>query len=494
MSVAELRQLAAAGDLAAGDLVWREGMPDWVTAASVGIGEAAPPPVPSKPATTATPPPAPVAARGSAQRASRRKRTQTAPHLVIGGIAVVVAVVICVAFVAYSMGRQARQDAIAQIPSGTPIGPIRSNKNRRESASSPDEPRARPSPETTSNLTSPVPDPKPTAVSPSAALEPNSEEKTTATDSTIDAFRSATSLPSNEPANLSPQTSEPATPPKPPVRPQEPVAQTKPYKLFQYVDIKRNPSFNIQGLTTSQNIHYQVVSELTIDPAADDKTVSVTQVVEETRLVAADDLSRGTFEKSLAAMKRQQYTYKLNERGAVIEFTGHKKNLASLPAELAAGSGFLVTSVIDKDGWKELAELTFLVPDLQAQTGELWERQMTHDWGELGGWYGTTTFGWGESNSDLRVIGFRHDMQYRKAEASSGGGLPFKISDAVFTPQEAGGSIRYDPVKKRVTAAQEVFHVTGNVTAELLGQKVPLQVTERQLIEIMISDQRVATQ
>ena len=53
--------------------------------------------------------------------------------------------------------------------------------------------------------------------------------------------------------------------------------------------------------------------------------------------------------------------------GEVVEFTGYKKNLASVPVDLLTGNGFMVTSVIDEDGWKELADLTFVVPKLDAQ-------------------------------------------------------------------------------------------------------------------------------
>jgi hypothetical protein len=266
-----------------------------------------------------------------------------------------------------------------------------------------------------------------------------------------------------------------------------------PQTLFQQIDIQRQPTFSIQGLKTPQNIQYQLFSKLTISPA-DDGNRTVTQVVEDTRLLAADDLSRASFAKSLEELKRRQFTYQLNSRGDVVDFTGFKKNLASLPVDLLSGNGFMVTSVIDEDGWKELAELTFLVPKLDAQQGESWQRQMAHDWGQLGSWSGATTFSWGPSNRDdstSQQIGYRHDMAYR-APAAGAGKLPFKITAANFTLRQASGAVMYDRAKQRVSTVEELFDVSGSVTVDLVGNSVPIELTERQQIKIRLTEQRLA--
>ena len=423
--------------------------------------------------------------------------------MIIVSIGSLLALVVCIAFVSYSLGRRQvvnAESARSRTKNTAATVQPREKEVEAEADHSPsielapsaalpltrmsDRTEIKVAPDPTSNEITSVGSPTQAKLieleseAPSGQVRPQPVESTAATP------------PREQPAVLPTRTvPRPQVPPASAETPQELVT------LFQYLDIKRNPSFNISGLaTTSQNIHYQVLSKLTVDPSGDEETQNVTQIVEDTRLLAADDLSRKTFEKSLANLKGRHYMYKLNKRGAVIEFTGHKRNLAALAVDLVTSKGFQITSVIDEDGWKELAELTFLVPDPQSQSGDPWQRQMTHDWGELGGWSGMTTFAWNESNSEERVIDFVHKMRYIKPDGGGGRGLPIKISDATFTPQEAGGRIRFDPEKNRVTRAREVFQVTGNISAELLGQTVPLQVTERQLIEIRITDQRVDTQ
>jgi hypothetical protein len=269
-----------------------------------------------------------------------------------------------------------------------------------------------------------------------------------------------------------------------------------PHTVYQRIDIQRRPTFSIQGLTTAQNIHYLLSSKLTVEPEADGSR-TVTQVVEDTKLLAADDLSRANFTKSLDELKRRQFTYKLNSRGDVVEFTGYEKNLASLPVDLASGNGFMVTSVIDEDGWKELAELTFLSPKLDAQPGEPWKRQMAHDWGPLGSWSGATTFSWARGNGNdaaSQRIDYQHEMTYRAPAAGDEGGLPFEIKAANFTVREAAGVITYDRTKQRVSTVEEIFDVGGSVTVDLLGTALPVELTERQQITIRLSEQRLPDQ
>lgn len=508
ISGSDLKRLAETGELAPSDLVWRAGMSDWATAASVGVAaEAIPPPLPHSPPAPQSPAaPPPVEAKVT-QRASRGKRSRVQPHVVIAAVGTLVALMVCITFAAYSLGRRQVATAAPRTKNAAEAAPRRVIQVASQADRTTSDVSASNIPPVAARANDPADDSSTAenvATTGPTRFEPMPLESA---GSPIASPESKPDQPKKRPAPITAETPA-ATPPEQPAASPPPTTQTpesqpgesaempqRPHTLFQYLDIKRNPSFSISELaTTSQNIHYQILSKLTVDPITDDETRTVTQIVEETRLVAADDLSRKTFAKSLADLKRQQYTYKLNKRGAVIEFTGHKKNLAALAVDLAAGKGFQITSVIDEDGWKEIAELTFLVPDPQSQGGATWQRQMTHDWGELGGWTGMTTFGWGDSNNELRTIGFKHDMRYIKPAAGGGGALPIKISDATFTPQEAGGNIHFDPEKNRVTSAQEVFQVTGNISAELLGQTVPLQVTERQLIDIRITDQRVDSQ
>lgn len=271
--------------------------------------------------------------------------------------------------------------------------------------------------------------------------------------------------------------------------PSTPAKQT----LFQTVEIRRIPTFSIQGLETKQSLHYQVLSQLDLERDADSRTTTVVQVVEDTRLVAADESSRAGFAKSLESLKRQQYTYRLNDRGEVIEFTGHKDTRRAIPLDLASSTGFQLTSVIDEDGWKELAELTFVVPPDRQRAGEPWQRQMTHDWGALGSWSGVTTFASQPPREQLLPITFTREMKYTAPRADAGG-LPFQIRNAAFELQQASGTIAFDVAEQRVRSATENFDVRGTVSVELAGVGLQIELTEQQRIEIRLAEQRPVLQ
>jgi hypothetical protein len=89
----------------------------------------------------------------------------------------------------------------------------------------------------------------------------------------------------------------------------------------------------------------------------------------------------------------------------------------------------------------------------------------------------------------IQEIEYSHYLKYAKPKDASGK-LPFNIADARFEPQKAGGRLEFDIKDQQVRLAQEVFEVSGVVTAELLGQTVEIQMSEQQVIEIRIRDQR----
>ncbi|MBP90089.1 MAG: hypothetical protein CMJ64_25845 [Planctomycetaceae bacterium] len=516
VSAEALHRLAREGQLNGDNLVWRAGMEKWEKAAAVGIGgEIEPPPV----APVSSPPPPPVAhpaaPQTATQRPTRRKRSSFDPQLIIWGGSGLFAFLICVVFIV-SSGRKSQVADRRNSRRTTSTAPIRTrspsprtvagarggNGERPGVAPRVEQPLAqtRSASGSERNITAPSSIPPST---PSRLPLPNAR---TEMPKLLEDLVAATQTKPEESPEADNATSRSSTGETELTDSPKPAAQVinssnatnsklaeQQQTLFQKIDIQRQPKFSVQGLTTTQNIHYQLFSKLTID-STKDGTRTVTQFVEETRLLAADDLSRATFAKSLDELKRRQFTYKLDSHGEVVDFTGYKKNLASLPVDLLSGSGFMMTSVIDEDGWKELAELTFFVPKLDAQQGEPWQRQMAHDFGQLGSWSGATTFTWGKSNQDdsaTERINYRHDMTHQKPTGGESK-LPFKIKAASFTLRQASGSIAYDRAKQRVSTVEEIFDVSGSVTIELAGQSLPVELTERQQITIELSEQKQA--
>lgn len=420
ISTSELRQLVARGELRSEDLVWREGMPAWSSVASMRLTPPAavePPPVPSSRPTTSR-----------HEMSTRRSRASVNQRVVVWSVVGVVAVFLCVGWAMMSLPRTPSKRDRASAPGGQAAKTNDAGhrvQKRQEAA---------PSPKTIDDSVLDVRDPhsvKATAGD-STAPKPPTEKANSAVES--------------RPPDVT--TSEPPAAESTSMRP-SPVTPAK-QTLFQIVEIRRSPTFSIQGLETRQSLHYQVLSQLDLERNMESQTTEVIQLVIDTRLIAADDSSRPSFAKALDSLKRQRYSFRINNRGEVIEFTGHKETRTTIPLDFAASAGFQLTSVIDEDGWKELAELTFVVPLEGQRAGEPWKRQMTHDWGALGRWSGITTFTAQPTRDQLVHIAFAREMSYT-APRSDDGGLPFQIRNAAFELQQASGTIEFDSAEQRVS-------------------------------------------
>jgi hypothetical protein len=290
--------------------------------------------------------------------------------------------------------------------------------------------------------------------------------------------------PSISSAQSSPQTAiQPLTPANQPKQPQKTTI------IFQEIDIQRAPKFAILGAVSVQDLRYQLLSELRVGEPDDKGVRSVGQLVYDTRLVKSDDLSRAMFEESLRALKGWQFTYKLNRRGEVIEWTtGPTAGRKAAPVEPKGAKGFLVISVLDEDGWKEMAQLSFFVPEEQTAGSQTWSRQMTHDFGPLGHWYGETSFLPKETHNGVLRVDYVHHMTYKSPDKDRGD-LPFAIKDALFKAEMAGGTISFDTHARRIQTAQEHFLVKGTISTDILGQATTVQVEEQQAITIRILEQ-----
>jgi hypothetical protein len=274
------------------------------------------------------------------------------------------------------------------------------------------------------------------------------------------------------------------------VTPQAPSKQIRSTTtLFQQIDVQRAPKLSILGAVSVQDLRYQVLSELRLDEPDVQNVRSVHQLILDTRLVKSDDLSRAMYEESLRELKGWQFTYKLNGRGDVVEWiNGPAHGRKAAPVEPKGAQGFLVTSVMDEDGWKEMAQLSFFVPDEPATGNQARSRPMNHDFGPLGTWYGQTRFVRKPSENGLLCVDYVHHMTYKPPDKNRGD-LPFAIKDAMFEPEVAGGTIYFDTQVGRVQTAKERFVVKGKFSTEIFGQVSVVQVEEQQAIIIRIFEQ-----
>jgi hypothetical protein len=290
--------------------------------------------------------------------------------------------------------------------------------------------------------------------------------------------------PAAAPTDLKPPDSKSSPADKPP--PADPTGRPGTTLLFQEVLIARRPSFNVAGISISQDLQYRVLSKLHVGSRAADGIIDVKQVVYETKLIKSDGLSRAAFDASLRDMRGQEFRYSLDKDNQVVKFAGPKDTRKIIKADGLTGDGFLLSSVMDDDAWKELAQVSFFLPPSPLKRGVRFERKLTHDWGPLGSWYGKTVYNpLGERSGEQR-IDYAHYMHWKPPE--KGKPMLLEISSATFKIERASGTIYYDPKTARVRGATERFLVRGTVNTMVLGQAVETQVEESQDFAVRVMD------
>ncbi len=526
LPAAELRRLFRAGKLGSETLVWRAGMKDWVPASSLGVtatATPAPPPPPGKRATPVASPQAELpeseADRRNAgriaksRRHAKKKRLQVLAVAVLAVIAIVLSGVAVIVLWPPSNGdstttAESNGAAISSAPqaaaksSGADVGskrtPPRSDatprdrdEDRRAEDTSPPEATPRDpadrdlddremlateemfrrdppaSDRSSDDLEPPVAEP--TGMGPGGIGPSGGVKRPVASGSSA----------AGPPAASPPAAGLPAAG-LPPV--------DAPALLYQRVEVLHDPSYEILGQNFADKSRYQILSKLELRPRAADGSREVSQVIEQTRLELAGDTTRELYESALRDLIGQQYTFTLNSRDEVIKFTGFGGKTTSAPVTRSGMEGFASVTVIDQDGWKEIAQLSFLQPDRSIAAGQPWTRPMSHDFNELGSWQGTTTFTLQGPEGAGTRYNYVHDMTYTPPKGGPGL-LPFDISDVDFKATKAEGSFVFDPTHGHVTDVRETFEMEGSLGASVLAGSATVKLREHQELTIQLSRQ-----
>jgi len=152
-----------------------------------------------------------------------------------------------------------------------------------------------------------------------------------------------------------------------------------------------------------------------------------------------------------------------------------------------------MVSIIDPDGWREIAELTFFRPQLPSEGRQTWEHPFAHSWGPLGSWSGKVVYSQLEPRDGLLRFSYAFALTHQPPKAG-GSSLPFQIVRTDFQHQKAGGAIAFDASRGRVVEVNEEFPVRGRLTVELLGQEVPVGLEETQHFRIRVLDRKPAVE
>jgi len=261
-------------------------------------------------------------------------------------------------------------------------------------------------------------------------------------------------------------------------------------KLYQEVLVTQHTRCNLQGLNVDGDLQYRVLSSLTLDTRNPDGSLKVTQKVEQAELTRADALTQTVVGQLLGQLVGSTFQIAVDPDGRVVAFQGAKGRIqAAAGNNPLGGQSFLMASIIDPDGWREIAELTFFRPQDPADGDPRWERPVKHSWGPLGSWTGRVAYARTGREDSMDRVRYTYKLAYQ-APKGDAGGLPFQIVRADFKHQEAGGSIEFDKAKGRVVKAEEHFPVQGNLTMGLLGQETPVDLEETQDFRIRILEAR----
>lgn len=478
VTATQLRRLLQSGELGPDTLVWSQGMKDWVPARSFQAGAAqrrtAPPVTPPGAATTSLG--AGRASRGAPAIGNSTvadKSARPARHLTwfVAGAVAAMAILLCGVGIGYMLrvpaNRTEDRNSAPPQPSDNRPGQVAEHS-----------PPAIPRPNIAAEPHRPAPS-VPAAREPVAPRDDSQAMPGGASEFAHDASSAA----ANDNASVSPsaERSHPSTTPD---RASPPPSDSP--TLYQVVDIQCRSSGGIAGMMMTQERRYQILTRLTMGPRQEDKSRSVTQVVEQVRLQTADEMSRTSYDEALKKMVGQQYTFTLNERNEITEFTGFQSTTTNTPLERADQSGLLMATVIDEDGWKELMERTFLRPP-NVTAGQVWRSPVNHHWGPLGTWRGITTYTpRGPEGYGVRYD-FTNEMSYVPPEPSAGV-LPFDVAGAKFEPVQSSGSFVFDVQNDHVISSHEIFHVQGTVAAGLMGSTTQLQIEEYQEFSVQITN------
>jgi len=262
-------------------------------------------------------------------------------------------------------------------------------------------------------------------------------------------------------------------------------------KLYQELTVARNPTFSMAGLSEfKQEFKFRAVSEILIKPADKNGFRKVIQKIVDAKLLSSDSISKKSLEESVGKLPGKVFTYTLDRRQKLTDFKGEAdkpktldlKDLTSISG--FTGEGMMMSSVMDLDGWREMAQLTFVLPEDEKKK---WTDQMGHDWGDLGKWTGETKFEKKSKTNGLQRIDYAHHMTYVPNFGKTK--LPFKIDSMRFNSSEAGGRLFFDEKKKRINSLIERFKVNGELSASLLGSSIKMTMSETQTFELSLHDQ-----
>src|SRR5262249_32957100 len=165
--------------------------------------------------------------------------------------------------------------------------------------------------------------------------------------------------------------------------------------FYQEVVITRLSSYRFLGTELKQNTQYGFLSRFKVEKKHADGNMVVSQKVETARFTDGDPAMQALLNGALQKTKGANFKITLNNKREVTKFQGAGDGINVFEGKKQpAGQTFMRWSFLDRDGWKELAQVTLFRPEKPSGTAAKWSRPMTHSWGPLGSWSGKIVYGY----------------------------------------------------------------------------------------------------
>ncbi len=161
------------------------------------------------------------------------------------------------------------------------------------------------------------------------------------------------------------------------VQPTYSPSEEPPPSLYQELIVAQKSNFRIQGLDSTSGLRYGVLSSFAIEGRSDGgKTVH--QKVEAAKLIEADALTQDVFKGLLKKLEGTTFRLTFNPRRELTELSGGKDAVhAAAGGDGLSGATFMMASLVDQDGWKELGQLSFFQPTKPLRTAQHGSAQRT---------------------------------------------------------------------------------------------------------------------
>jgi hypothetical protein len=249
--------------------------------------------------------------------------------------------------------------------------------------------------------------------------------------------------------------------------------------FLQELIVSQNPTFNVLGIVIQSPMSYSVVSRFLVEDMGP-RGYTVAQRIEGARLLHADNLTSGMILPALSRMPGTIFRMHLDHGMNVVHFAGGNPQMLFAARNLPGGMGLQTASLMDLDGWREMAQATFFQPPGPLTANRTyWIKPMTHNWGPLGAWVGQTLYMYSGSKGPLHQFSYGHRMNHVPARGQIG---------AAFHALEAAGTILFDGSRGRVVGGEERFRVAGRINMNVLGQNAGIDIQETQTFQFRIID------